>query len=278
MRFFVLKIYSHLQSWGTTELDNSNDSNPKTTEFFPTKSGLSGLVRCALGRGRDVFDDFDKKLLSMEYFVRVDQIGSVMKDFQVMQASHHNFKANNSSKIIPKIYLENYSFTVLMSFPDLDSNELDFVAEKLNNPTWNIFYGRKTCIPLLPPFVGVIDSDDPIELLKKIPLHKSFNDKVKFKIQCDKKVDNSIPKTLKDNNTYSFNPSAKGYSMREVYNSNIIVDDNITVNDDFLDNIVATKKFLESFGNSNIVDVSIGEDTFENKSLIVEESGSNVSE
>ena len=74
MKTILLKFAGPMQSWGT-------DSHFETrhTDLYPSKSAVIGMIGAALGIRRDdkSIGDFD----SLKFAVRVDQEGSIMKDY-----------------------------------------------------------------------------------------------------------------------------------------------------------------------------------------------------
>ncbi len=68
-----------LQSWGT-----SSRFETRGTELAPSKSGVTGMLCAALGRGRDKpVDD----LASMRFGVRVERPGAVLRDYHTVGAA-----------------------------------------------------------------------------------------------------------------------------------------------------------------------------------------------
>lgn len=75
MYTLLLRLSGPLQSWGSDSLyDNRN------TDYYPTKSGVIGLIAAALGLKRE---DSLEKLNTLKFGVRIDCQGEYMKDFQI---------------------------------------------------------------------------------------------------------------------------------------------------------------------------------------------------
>ena len=75
MYTLLLRLSGPLQSWGADSLyDNRN------TDYYPTKSGVIGLIAAALGLKRE---DSLEKLNTLKFGVRIDCQGEYMKDFQI---------------------------------------------------------------------------------------------------------------------------------------------------------------------------------------------------
>ena len=74
MSVILLKFASPLQSWGG--LANYEIRN---TEYYPTKSAVIGLVAAAFGYKKDDAENI-KRLNSLNFSVRIDQKGSLIRD------------------------------------------------------------------------------------------------------------------------------------------------------------------------------------------------------
>ena len=73
----LLRLSGPMQSWGA-----SSRFKQRATEQVPTKSGVLGLLAAAQGRQRT--DDL-QDLAALTFAVRVDQPGSLLRDYQTAQ-------------------------------------------------------------------------------------------------------------------------------------------------------------------------------------------------
>jgi CRISPR system Cascade subunit CasD len=106
-----LRLEGPLQSWGERARWSVRDTAPE-----PTKSGVVGLLGCALG----IKDDADLRELSEHLRMGVR-------------------------------YLCDAAFLVaLQGPPDLVAR----LAKAVQSPHWPIYLGRKSCVPTRPPFEG----------------------------------------------------------------------------------------------------------------------------
>jgi CRISPR system Cascade subunit CasD len=112
---------------------------------MPTKSGVVGLLAAALGRKRDApLDDLNR----LRFGVRIDQEGSVLRDF-------HTAKSEKHSYLTYRDYLSDAIFLVgLESEDDLFLEELD---QALRTPAYPLFLGRRSCPPTMPLTLGIRD-------------------------------------------------------------------------------------------------------------------------
>lgn len=165
--YLLLWLEAPLQSWGHDSKFGRRDSLN-----FPTKSGVLGLVCSALGAGGEQcellaeFASLNQTVLS---FVRSrDHNGEpikrdrepLLRDFH-MVGSGYDDKDPWASLLIPKTsegkkavgggakmtyryYLQDAYFAVLLQVP---TAKADAIAEALQNPAWDVYLGRKNCVP-----------------------------------------------------------------------------------------------------------------------------------
>ena len=144
MYTLLLRLSGPLQSWGADSLyDNRN------TDYYPTKSGVIGLIAAALGLKRE---DSLEKLNTLKFGVRIDCQGEYMKDFQITDMGE-KLNKNLSSRA----YLSDATFLAGLASDDYDL--LDTIKRAVHNPKYCIFLGRKACPPTLPLDMGISDSD-----------------------------------------------------------------------------------------------------------------------
>lgn len=162
--YLLLWLEAPLQSWGHDSKFDRRDSLD-----FPTKSGVLGLICCARGAGGEQ-QEWLKELVDMDMqvqaYVLKDAKGEplvrqpLMRDFH-MVGSAYDFADPWQSLLIPKTsegkksvgggaaltyryYLQDMAFAVALQGP----SELLKDAEKaLREPVWDLFLGRKNCVP-----------------------------------------------------------------------------------------------------------------------------------
>lgn len=161
-QILILRLEGVLQSWGTRSRWSSRDSG-----LFPSKSGVVGLLSCALGYPRD-----DARIHSLQQAltmaVRADKPGRMITDYQTITRYTGNLIAATGRKrtmptkpneapdtiISEREYLQDASFTAFLSGND---TVLALCANALQSPHWQLFLGRKSCPPTEPVFLGVSD-------------------------------------------------------------------------------------------------------------------------
>lgn len=148
----VLRLEGALQSWGENAKWDFRDSST-----MPTKSGIVGLLGCALGenRGSDTLVELSK---SITVAVRADRPGVKIVDFQTVQgfsqdgkpqlmAATGKPKTTGNTILSPHAYLQDACFTVFVETSDLWQKR---IIAALNDPQWCLYLGRKNCVPSRP--------------------------------------------------------------------------------------------------------------------------------
>jgi CRISPR system Cascade subunit CasD len=152
-----------MQSWGEQARWSIRDTAPE-----PTKSGVIGLLACALGLNVDA----DLRALSenVRVGVRCDRPGTRLVDFHTVGGGYDEpmlLMADGKPKYIPntnpklphtepthRAYLCDASFFVAIQS---DGKTITKLAEAVQDPVWIFFLGRKSCPPSEPVFAGVGD-------------------------------------------------------------------------------------------------------------------------
>lgn len=152
-----LRLEGPLQSWGERGRWSVRDSAPE-----PTKSGVVGLLGCALGRGDD--DGLRNLSESLRMGVRVDKPGARLTDYHTIGGGYDapalltaEGKPKWSSggphtEISNRDYLADASFLVALRG---DPALIVQLADALQAPVWVVYLGRKSCPPARPVFAGV---------------------------------------------------------------------------------------------------------------------------
>lgn len=162
MNTLFLRLEGPLQSWGLRARWGERD-----TADAPTKSGLIGLLGCALGLGRD-----DPRLHelsdALRLGVRVDRAGTRLRDYHTTGGAvaadgepegmlSADGKHKRETDLSRRHYLADASFlAALMGPPEL----IGRLAEAVQSPVWPCFLGRKACVPAAPIFACLGQHDD----------------------------------------------------------------------------------------------------------------------
>jgi CRISPR system Cascade subunit CasD len=160
-----LRLEAPLQSWGERAQWSERD-----TALEPTKSGIVGLLACALGWS----DDARIRDLSqvIRVGVRCDQVSSpvTLMDYHTVGggfATPQLLTATGKPKMIAasktphteptkRYYLSDASFLVAIQAAE---DQIAQLAEAVRSPVWPVFLGRKSCVPTRPIFDDLGDYD-----------------------------------------------------------------------------------------------------------------------
>lgn len=162
--YLLLWLESPLQSWGHDSKFGRRDSLD-----FPTKSGVLGLFCCALGAGGKQVEllarwaDCD---MQVQAYVPENKKGEplprqpLMRDFHMVGSGYDNKdpwqsllipktsqgkkSVGGGAKITYRYYLQDMAFAVALQGPQ---EELIKLEQALKNPVWDLYLGRKNCVP-----------------------------------------------------------------------------------------------------------------------------------
>ena len=154
-----IRLEGPMQSWGERSRWSVRDTAPE-----PTKSGIVGLLACALG----LKDDGEIRELSRQITmgVRCDRPGRVIVDYHTVgggYAAPQLLRADGKLKknsgrphveVSERRYLCDASFLVALQAEPIVVERL---ARAVQRPHWPIFLGRKSCPPSHPLFEAVAD-------------------------------------------------------------------------------------------------------------------------
>ena len=170
--YLLLWLEGPLQAWGHDSRFGRRD-----TLDFPTKSGVLGLLCCALGAGGEQREwlarlaDLDMQLLA---YTLVDKSGEAtprlprLRDFHMVGSGYDDADpwqsllipktregkkaVGGGTKMTYRYYLQDMAFAVALQVP---ADEADTLATALQNPVWDVYLGRKTCVPTELVYQGV---------------------------------------------------------------------------------------------------------------------------
>lgn len=183
----LLRLEGPMQSWGTRSRWDVRD-----TGLEPTKSGVIGLLGCALGlrRGDSHLESLDRDLL---FGVRIDRQGVISTDFHTATGYHRTaageYKHSDgtaksldkarehgeSTIVSPRDYLHDASFLVALAVkPECSEGNSELLvrlAESLARPKWPPYLGRKSCVPSRPILDRLTEDYEDIEdALRRVDL------------------------------------------------------------------------------------------------------------
>lgn len=186
-KFLLLWLEAPLQSWGFDSKFGRRD-----TLEFPTKSGILGLLFCAMGAGGEQkellarFADLKQTVISFRdcgktkppFLHDFQMIGAGYDDKNPWEKNHIPKKSDGSpavgggTKMTHRYYLQDAVFAVLLEVP---CELADRCSEALQNPVWPIYLGRRCCVPSDFIYQGMFDTeaDAKFAALEKASRHES---------------------------------------------------------------------------------------------------------
>ena len=149
-----------LQSWGF-----ASRFQRRTTGMFPTKSGVIGLICAAMGLAKGSIEECQKLpqlaalKLTVWQFPRLAPRGrnepllvQRLEDFQTVENTRRaGNKPNPDPVITRRQYLLDARFGLRLTG---DCALLEVIVSAFKNPSWGVWFGRKSCIPAAPVAVG----------------------------------------------------------------------------------------------------------------------------
>lgn len=175
--YLLLWLEAPLQAWGHDSRFGRRDSLD-----FPTKSGVLGLIACARGANDAQSDwlaawaDLDMQVVA---YVPKDRNGQpllrqpMLRDFHMVGAGYDlndpwqamleprlssgkpRGSAGGGTKMTYRYYLQDMAFAVALQAPSDLASE---AADALQAPVWDLYLGRKNCVPTEFIYQGMYDS------------------------------------------------------------------------------------------------------------------------
>lgn len=166
----LLQLKGPMQSWG-----ESSRYSERSTDQMPTKSGVIGLLAAAAGRRRtDPIED----LAQLIFAVRIDQPGSLLRDYQTAE----RWQTNGGTKLVTRYYLEDAVFIAAVQSDD--DGLIESLKNALNSPRFPLFLGRRNC-PASPDLVLGIEHSDAITALRHTKWRASKTHRIKRASQVE---------------------------------------------------------------------------------------------
>lgn len=152
MSVLLLKLAAPLQSWGVASRFARRD-----TQRYPSKSGILGLISAARGRRRT--DPVEDELVGLAFGVRVDQPGTLVRDFQVAVS----LDGRTRYPLSQRYYLADAVFVAAI---EGDHDLLEGIRTVLSRPAFPLYLGRRSCPTTEPLVLGQLRDDSMPDALQ----------------------------------------------------------------------------------------------------------------
>ncbi|HBE03172.1 MAG TPA: type I-E CRISPR-associated protein Cas5/CasD [Spirochaetia bacterium] len=192
-RHLLLWIESPLMAWGYDSKFGRRDTLP-----FPTKSGITGLLLCALGYsgeqkellaelapyGQTIISFVrkikEKKIAREPHLMDFHMVGSGYNSGNKWQSLHIPKTAEGKpavgggTKMTYRYYLQDARFAAIVTIP---TRHAESFSSALQFPVYDIYFGRKNCAPTDMVFRGVFnDEKSALEEALKIAQEKNLTE------------------------------------------------------------------------------------------------------
>lgn len=219
MSTLVLRLAAPMQSWG-----DSSRFTVRQTRREPTKSGIIGLIAAAQGRRRS---DSIEDLLKLKLAVRVDQPGTLLRDF------HTAHKTNGES--MPLTYRYYLSDAVFVVAVEGERDVLEGIAESLRRPRHPLYLGRRSCPPSAPlvlkivelPALAALESDEvpwqAAEWFKQQSEENGYTAELAFDLDGEAEREASVTTDVVQDSPVTFDQHHRQYTWRSVGRTQLIM-------------------------------------------------------
>lgn len=156
--YLLLWLEAPLQSWGA-----DSRFGRRGTLDFPTKSGILGLLCSALGAGgeqKELLKEMGTLRQTVLSFRRSKEREALLRDFHMVGSGYDDKNpwetlmipkksdgtaaVGGGSKITYRFYLQDAAFAAIIEVP---TSKTDLFVDALANPRWDVYLGRKCCVP-----------------------------------------------------------------------------------------------------------------------------------
>ena len=165
--YLVFRLYGPMAAWGDIAVGEY-----RPTFAHPSKSAIIGFLAAAMGIRRDEEERQKSLAESCSYAVRVDAIGSLLRDYHTAQVPSSGTGRNRriystrraelaetglNTILSSRDYRCDAAYTVAISFSEEAPYSAQQLVSSLSKPTFTLYLGRKSCplaLPLAPRIVN----------------------------------------------------------------------------------------------------------------------------
>lgn len=176
----------------------------RKVSYFPTRSAILGMLGAAMGITHGQYQELYALSQKLKVAVQVNNCGEKIVDYHTVQFFRSPLgKIQKSTKPTYREYWCDSKHTFAIA---ADDEIINVLADKVKNPVFTLFYGRKSCPLTRPLFEKILIADNPANAIKSLGNSGQ--------IFSDVKGENQIASLqVRDLNSKDF----RKYSIRTVY-------------------------------------------------------------
>lgn len=175
-RYLLFRLYAPLCSWGDIAV-----GEVRPTYTHPSKSAIVGLLAAALGIRRDEEDKINNLTWNYGAAILVESFGKPLSDYHTAQVPPgkdryatrkdelNGIPQDDSGKAIQswRDYKMDAFYTVALNENGHGLWSLEDIVEKLKQPVFTLYLGRKSCPPAIPFEPQIIEANTLLNAVKK---------------------------------------------------------------------------------------------------------------
>jgi CRISPR system Cascade subunit CasD len=185
--YLIFRLYGPIASWGEIAVGENRHSFS-----YPSKSAVIGLIASALGYKREEEEKHIELSSSLGFGVKVWNAGNLLRDYHTIQTPPAKGKvvyATRKDELRDKLELNtilssrDYRMDALYDigiWKKKNSASLAEIQEKLNEPIFPLYLGRKSCVIASPLFASPVTGDDLFSAFTR------YNDNLKERFSKEK--------------------------------------------------------------------------------------------
>lgn len=186
-RFLVFRLYGPLAAWGEIAVGEVRRSAP-----YPGRSAILGIISAAMGIRRDETEKLTALFGGYDIAIKVQSVGTLLKDYHTVQVPDSAGKVRYATRRDELVTGRDRLGTILTSREyrcdslcvvairprDFAPYPLETLRDKLINPVFVLYLGRKSCptsAPLKPQIFESIGFKGALDNAVFPPLVTSFS-------------------------------------------------------------------------------------------------------
>ncbi len=165
--FLIMQLYGPMAAWGEQAV-----GQVRRSAAHPSKSAILGLCAAAMGIKREEEALHNALANTLKFGTEVLSVGSLIKDYHTTQVPPKRAKVYHlytrkdelaepgvGTILSSREYRQDALFKAVLWQADGGRDQLDKMTEKLKQPHFHLYLGRKSCPLALPLNPEVIDAD-----------------------------------------------------------------------------------------------------------------------